>query len=157
MGKDKKSHQIYFPRQLLESRAFIALKTATAHKVLVIFFAKRQFSKVGRKGKEQWEITNNGEIEFTYPEATAKLGITGGTFTNAIDELREKGFVDITEYGGGLNKSKNLYAISNRWELYGTSAYKPPKPRPNPATNKGFQKGNQLGINCKKIKTTVAY
>ena len=155
MSKGKKSAQIWFSKLLLESKAFRALTTANSHKVLAMFYIKRQCSKTGRQGKEQWQIINNGEIEFTYPEAKQKLLITGGTFRNAIDELREKGFIDITEYGGGLNKSKNLYEISDRWKLYDTPEYKPPKPRPKPATSKGFQKGNQLGRNCKNKKTTV--
>ena len=155
MTKSNKSAPIWFSKALLESEAFRALATANAHKVLAMFYIKRQYSKIGRQGKERWKIVNNGEIEFTYPESKKKLGITDGTFRNAIDELRIKGFIDIAEYGGGLNKSKNLYEISDRWKLYGTPEYKPPKPRPKPATSKGFQKGNQLGRNCKNKKTTV--
>jgi len=155
MSKGNKSAQIWFSKQLLESKAFRALRTATAYKVLAMFYIKRQYSKTGRQGKERWEIINNGQIESTYPEAKKKLDITDGTFRNAIDELRKKGFINIAEYGGGLNKSKNLYEISDRWKLYGTPDYKPLKPRPKPATSKGFQKGNQFGRNCKNKKTTV--
>lgn len=155
MAKNYKSSQIYFARQLLESKAFKKIKTANTHKVLAMFWIRRQCKRTGRQGKEKFIITNNGEIEFTYPEAKNKLQITSATFRNSIDELRALGFIDIAEYGGGLHKSKNLYSISNRWKLYGTTEYKQPKPRPKAATNRGFQNGNQLGRNCKKTKTTV--
>jgi hypothetical protein len=116
---------------------------------------KRQPVKIGRRGKEQWDIANNGEIVFTYKEAKEKYGISYGAFRDAIDELRDKGFVDIAESGAGLYKSANLYAISDRWRLYGTPEYEKPKPRPKGPMNRGFQKGNRYGRNCKKKKSTV--
>ncbi len=111
--------------------------------------------KGGRSGKERWDITNNGEIEFTYIEAKEKYGISYGAFRNAIDELREKGFVDIAESGAGLYKSANKYSISDRWKWYGTPQYEKPKPRPKGPMNKGFKKGNKYGRNSKKKKSTV--
>ncbi len=109
--------------------------------------------KGGRSGKERWDIINNGEIEFTYIEAKEKYGISYGAFRNAIDELREKGFIDIAATGMGVHKVKTLYSISDRWKLYGTPEYEPPKPRPKKPINRGFQKGNKLGRNCRKRKS----
>lgn len=129
----------------------MALRKATAHKVLAIFWTKRQMAKVGRRGKEQWDIANNGEIIFKYKkEAKEKYCMSSGAFRNAIDELREKGFIDIAATGMGVHKVTTLYRISDRWKLYGTPEYEPPKPRPKGPINRGFQKGNQYGRNCKK-------
>ena len=111
---------------------------------------KRKMIQVGRKGKECWVIENNGEIEFTYGEAKSKYGIT--TFKDAIDELMEKGFLDVAETGMGVHKVKTLYSLSDRWKLYGTPQYEKPKPRPQGLINRGFQKGNQYGRNCKQRK-----
>ncbi len=144
------SKPIWIPKQLLKSSAFLALRTPTAHKVLAIFWTKRQMSQVGRRGKERWEVTNNGEIEFTYREAKTKYGILQGAFRDAIDELRDKGFLDIAESGAGLYKSANRYTMSERWRLYGTPDYEKPKPRPKGPMNKGFRKGNRCGRNCRK-------
>lgn len=154
MSKSKNAN-IWFEKCLIESKAFVALKTATAHKALALFFTKRQVTK--RKGsRNQWDITNNGEITFTYREAKRKLSIKSDkTFRRAIDELRDKGFIDIAASGYGLYKSSNLYSISERWKLYGTPEYKQPKPRPQKAFKQGFKRGNQYGKNCKKKKTTV--
>jgi hypothetical protein len=148
-----RSENIWIPWRLIKSKAFLALGTANAHKILAIFWTKRQMVEMGRKGKEQWNITNNGEIVFTFEEAREKLGISDGTFRNGIDELRDKGFINIASTGMGIHKVTNLYSISNRWKLYDTQEYEPPKPRPKGPINRGFQMGNQLGRNCKKRKS----
>lgn len=148
----EKGKNIWFPRELIESKAFAAIKTSTAHKVLAIFFTKRQWENRGRQGKKQWVMTNNNEIVFTYEQAKRQYGISYGAFRDAIDELRNKGFIDIAESGAGLYKSANLYRMSDRWKLYGTEDYKKPKPRPQKPINKGFQRGNRYGQNCRKGK-----
>lgn len=148
-----KNVNIWFEKQLINSKAFAELKTATAHKVLAIFFTKRQCEPNGIGRWKKWEIKNNGEIVFTYKEANEKLGISAKTFTKAIDELREKGFIDIASTGMGVHKVVTLYGISERWRLYKTPEYEPPKPRPKKPINRGFQKGNQYGRNCKKRKS----
>jgi len=76
--------------------------------------------KVGHKGTEKWFIENNGEIVFFYTEALNKYGITKPRFQRAVDELVEKGFIDITHHGGGVKGDSSTYAISERWQDYGT-------------------------------------
>lgn len=150
MGRGNKGKSIFIERALLESKAYMALRTATAHKVLGIFLTKRQFEKVGRTGKKQWNIRNNSQIVFTYKEAELKYGIKAGAFKRAIVELTEKGFIDIASSGKGVHKVTNLYGISNRWKNYGTDDFEPPKACKKGPINRGFQKGNQLGKNCRK-------
>ena len=153
--KKKRSGPVYFERKLLKSKAYRALRTRTAYFVFGMFMSKRQLLKVGRPGKKQWVITNNGEIVFTYEEAETKYAISSGAFRSAIDELRDKGFIDIAESGAGLHKSANLYSISNRWRLYDTPEYRPPKPRPHKPINGGFKKGNRYGRNCEEEKIST--
>lgn len=154
MGKDYINPNFWIERRLARSKVCLSL-TATAYKVLMIFFTKRQCEQVGRKGKEQWTIKNNGEITFTYKEAKNKYGFSESAFRCAIDELISKGFIDIAASGVGVHKVTTKYSISDRWRLYGTPEYQQPKPRPKRPINRGFQKGNTLGRNCKK-KSTVA-
>lgn len=150
MSKSKKI-LIWFERDLLRSKAFASLKTANAHIILAEFYCRRQVEKAGHK----WNIKNNGEIEFTYEDAHKRYGIADGTFRRAIDELRDKGFIDIAKSGQGVHKVTNLYSIVDRWRLYGTPEYVKPKPRKKGPVNRGFQKGNQYGKNCKKKSPTV--
>ena len=91
---NQKGQNIWFERALIESKAFQLLKTAAAHKVFAFFYTKRQCEPIGRKGKEGWNIKNNGQIVFTYQEARNRYGISYSTFRNAIDELIDKGFID---------------------------------------------------------------
>ena len=51
------------------------------------------------------------------------LRICKTTFSNAIKELLEKGFIDITRPGIGKYRVSTLYAISNRWRKYGTPEF----------------------------------
>ena len=151
-----KGQNIWVERRLIQSKAFQSL-TATAIKVLMIFLTKRQCEQIGRRGKEQWTIKNNGEITFTYKEAENKYRISGTAFRNAIHKLVEKGFIDIAATGMGVHKVTTFYSISDRWRLYGTADYEEPKPRLKGPINRGFQKGNQYGRKCKKKNSTVTY
>jgi len=155
MTKSSKGTSIWFSKELITSKAYHALKTATAFRVLSLFYTKRQFEKSGRKGKESYAIKNNGEITFSYLEAEKKWKIPSSTFARAIDELCDKGFIDIAESGQGVHKVCNLYAISNRWKNYGTDTYEPPRERKKGPINRGFQKGNQFGRKAKKKSLTV--
>jgi len=141
-------------QRLLKSKAYRSLRTPTAYFVLGVFWTKRQMVKVRHNRRQEWDVSNSGEIVFTYKEAKEVYGISYGAFRSAIDELRDKGFIDIAQGGAGVFKAANLYAMSGRWKLYGTPEYEPPKPRPRGPINKGFKKGNTLGRNS-KIKSTV--
>ena len=66
-----------------------------------------------------------------------------------------KGFIDIVESGAGMYKSANFYSISERWRQFGTDDYKKPKPRSRIPINKGFQKGNRFGRNCREEKKST--
>jgi len=57
----------------------------------------------------------------------------------ALDELVEKGFIDITHSGsGGIKGDKSLYAISDRWKDYGKSNFKPMKRQKDSRKGRGF-------------------
>ena len=129
----------------------------TALQVYLLFRTKCVIDTHGaRRCKRSLEriIVNNGEIEFTYEEAKQKYGITASRFVRAIDELVEKGFLDIAETGMGVHKVKTLYAISDRWRDYGTPSFRQVK-RPERNIKCGFRKGNKLWQRAKKKKTTV--
>jgi hypothetical protein len=116
-------------RALFQSKPWLSL-TGASTQVYLIFAGKVQKEKVGRRGKEAWRMTNNGELEFTYLEATGKYGITNPRFTRAIDQLVDRGFIDIAHQGGGLsgecphNRDKARYGLSERWRLWGTRDFK---------------------------------
>ena len=71
-NKKNGSKVVVIEQRLLKSKAYRSLRTPTSYFVLGIFMTKRQIGKIGRRGKEQKVILNNGEITFTYKEAENK-------------------------------------------------------------------------------------
>ena len=93
--------------------------------------------KFRSRRSDSWQITNNGEIVFTYNEAE-KLGFTRPKFKRALDQLIEYGFIDIEYHGGGMMKDFSKYAISDRWKLFGTDEFIK-KIRPKDTRGLGFK------------------
>jgi len=141
----KKPKGVYLDPDLFESKALYSLR-ASSIKVYLRFLRKRIVQKIPRRQsrEEEYRIANNGEIEFPYIEAQKKLGMVPRTYQLAIQELTEKGFIDVTGYKPEINKVTKLYAISERWKKYDTDEFEPPK-CPTYPLGRGFRPGNQLG------------
>ena len=110
---------IVIDRDLIMSAAFRAL-SGKAPYVFLRFLSKRQLKKVGGgfdHRAPQWDIINNGEINYTYAEAAAE-GLGDSVFMRAVKQLVAVGFIDIAFQGTGMHGSKSRYAISNRWRKY---------------------------------------
>jgi len=147
-----KPRGIYIVPELIDSKAYMEL-SGTAAKVLIWFLRRRQVSKVGRKGKQKWSIINNGKIVFSYAEAENKYGLTRPRFARAINDLIEKGFIDIAHHGGGMMGDCTLYAISERWRYYGTDQFIS-QSRPKDTRGLGFNKKNWEKRTGKKRKAS---
>jgi hypothetical protein len=141
---------MYVPREIVTSPAFAAIRTAAAHVVLMAFYSKRQMEKKRSPGHREkiWRCVNNGQITFSYKEAFDRYGLTAGRFRNALDEVVRLGFIDIARSGYGLHKSQSQYAISRRWQRYGTLEFQPSE-RPRQSQRLGFAKGNRYGRNSR--------
>ena len=136
-----KNKVIVLDQRLIKSTAWLNLR-GNAQSVYLLFRTKCQLTKHrGRPGKrsDEWVISNNGEITFSYKEAKKKYGITASRFVRAIDELIAKGFIDIVKSGLGIHRLTTLYAISLRWKMYGTPLFEMAI-RPKAANNQGFKK-----------------
>ena len=131
ISKDiEKEDGIFLPDELRESQAFRSL-SQTSILVYLDFLGKRQIERIKRN--KRWRIKNNGQIVYTYEEAE-KRGISRTKFRNAIDDLQQKGLIDITHLGkGGRKPAKGetgdvtTYWIDDRWKDYGTDDFKPPR------------------------------
>ena len=150
--KPKTSSVIVIDRTLIVSQAYMRL-SGIAPQVLLMFLARRQIGKIGRKGKEKWVISNNGKIIFTYSEAVSKFKLTRPRFARAISQLVKFGFIDINHVGGGMVKDISTYYISDRWENYGTQEFEEKK-RPKDTRGLGFTKKNWEEKTGKKRKAS---
>lgn len=150
--RETKWNRMFVERRVITSKAFLSLRTATACQVYLIFLSKCRVEKVQARpmrSEKEWRITNNGKIQFSYFEAKKKYGISSGKFTRAIDELTRVGLIDIAKTGLGLHKDMSLYAISDRWEKFGSDEFVVKK-RQKRKQNLGFAKGNRYGRNTGK-------
>ncbi len=145
--------KIYITRELLKSSAYRSL-SRVAMLVYQDFLSKRILKRINRNKRKLWECENNGNIIFPYSEAEEK-GFLRKQFRDGIDELQEKGLIDITHQGRGGRKPQkgtgdvSTYWIDDRWKKWGTDDFKPPrKPR-----KKDQRKGRGWAIYNAKIKT----
>jgi hypothetical protein len=97
----------------LESAAYRAISPSAAK---VYPFFKRINGKLKKKVGPDY----NGIFDFTYSEAE-RYGFARKTFSRAITELNDKGFINIVSQGGkrGCGMSNSKYKLSDRWRDYG--------------------------------------
>jgi hypothetical protein len=152
MGKP--SNSVFIERHLLKCAAWFSLGGA-APQVYMLFRTKCQMGRLpGKPGKRDWMILNNGEITFSYREAKRNYGITAPRFRRAIDELVEKGFIDVEASGMGVQKVATQYRVSDRWRDYGTPSFREAE-RPKPSiANPGFKRGNKLSPMASRKKSS---
>lgn len=135
--------RIRIGHDLLHSEAYRALKYAPALKVLNWFFEKVHV-KVNKKrrGKERYEVVNDGEMSFSYQEAGFR-GLTSNQFSRALKELHSAGFIDLKKHGSGLMGDYTIYLLSQRWRSFGTPQFEEkefPKSSPFGFRGKYFQR-----------------
>lgn len=135
--KHARSDSLYFSIKMLISEPYQKL-SGSSIKVLNYFYIKKVVREVKILNRKEWEIVNNGKIVFTYPEAVSK-GFTKPKFKRALKQLIELGFIDLSYHGGGMAQDKSLYAISERWKLYGKEGFIF-KTLPKDTRGLGFQK-----------------
>ncbi|HSW01341.1 MAG TPA: hypothetical protein VLI39_14300 [Sedimentisphaerales bacterium] len=141
----KPSSVIVLRQDLVKSPAWLHLN-GPAVQVYLLFRTKCQIGRLpGKSGKRDRVFLNQGRIQFTYREARERWGFTPSRFRRAVDDLTVHGFIDVTASGMGVHKVVTLYAISERWRLWGTPDFVGVE-RPKPSImNPGFQRGNKLG------------
>ena len=106
-------------RDLIRSPAFLDL-SFSASRALLYFFARCQYEKHKTSRREEWIITNNGDIIFTYQEAE-ELGFAPGTFRNCLVELQDHGFIHQTVKGHGAkgrDHRPSRFGITTDWRQW---------------------------------------
>ena len=150
-----KGSVIVLELRLVKSAVWLSL-SGTAKAVYLLFRTKCRMGRPpGKRGKRDWIILNNGELVFTYREAWTKYGITASRFRRALDELIEKGFINVQATGMGVHKVTTFYGVSERWRDYGTPAFRKAKRPKGSIANPGFKPGNKLWRAVSKKNASV--
>jgi hypothetical protein len=145
---------IVLDQSLVRSKSWLEL-SGTAHCVYLLFRCRCKVEKYRCRKKHGFTIANNGQLVFTYAEAEQKYGILRGRFSRAISELIYHGFIDITATGQGTYKVTTLYAISDRWQAFGTPDFKTAQRPEANFKNPGFRPGNKLWLKALKKKISA--
>ena len=142
----RKKGGAFIPNSFIESAAFRELtrhKHGYAIEFLFIVLSRRVYAngtKIGDKPSLTFGVTNNGNIQFTYKEASEKYGFSVSTFRDSIDKNMKIGCLDIAKPSKlGTNNNDTLttkFTISDRWQKYGTPDFKE-KWRPKATVRKG--------------------
>lgn len=95
---------------------------------------------------------DGNRLVLTYAEAES-LGITRNVFIRAIDELLEKGFIEIVNPGGAYKRDKTVYALVDDY-LFWRPDQEPIRTRKRDV-KRGFQ-GAVKGAVVKSLHTSAA-
>jgi hypothetical protein len=142
----------YVEAAIFESKAYLSL-IGIAPQVLMLFMLKRQFEKApaGKREKMGKKIcVNSNCLSLTYIEAKNKYGITQPRFTRAIDELLAKGFLTKKHPGGGYQKDKAVYGLSDKYLKWQPGSVI--ENRKKDPLQRGFRKPKQPST-CQNIAT----
>jgi hypothetical protein len=86
----------------------------SAKDVLIVSIAKA--NNAASKGIKNAD--GNPRFQFTYAEANKLLRMTSPTFNDAMDKLKQKGFIGVSDPGGILSGKGRpaQYYLSDRWK-----------------------------------------
>lgn len=144
----------FIPPEVLASPAYLTIKSAKTHIVLVRFWQKAYQKQTQKRkgGTKSLVITNNGEIIFTYSEALA-LGISAATFYKALKDLLARGFINIAETGNWYEKQPTKFFISWRFLKYGQPDFEKVNWERGLPAGLGFQKKTKHAFKTESEQT----
>jgi len=117
MPNNKLPPGTWIEREMFESEAYLSL-SGFAPQLLTLILGKRQFRKVGKKGREKRVCINCDKINITYAEFMNTYGISQPRLTRAKKDLLEKGFLTTVYRGGTYRQDKGIYALSDNWLIW---------------------------------------
>lgn len=96
-GIKSKDKHIRLTKSMMDNENFKKLKPST---VIVYMYMK---------------LWANGEKEFDYSKSLGSKVVSQMTYTNAIKELIEKGFIERVYFSDGGGHRPNRYKFSDKW------------------------------------------
>ena len=63
------------------------------------------------------KLESAGKLEYTFPFSKYRIYMTRPTFKQAVDELVDKGFIEVKQHNANLRKA-NVYRFSDGWKQY---------------------------------------
>ena len=115
MGRKKKAPSgTWVTREMIMSKAFTSL-SGGAKQVLLMFLLKRDMTK-------QHVCSNCDSLTMTYLELENMHGEGDGMARTAIvysiEQLLGRGFIQVIRQGGGYQKDKSVYGLTEDWRFW---------------------------------------
>jgi len=117
--------------------------SASAKDVIIVSIAKSSYA--GSKGIK--DAAGHPKFQFTFVEAKQLLKMTAPTFNRVMDELKNKGFIGVSDPGGilsGKGRPAKFY-LSDKWKEW----------MPPPCDTKNIDKARAARKNPKREPLTV--
>lgn len=83
----------------------------------MISVAMRSLSNSAYRIYVNMKLESKGNVQFEFPFSKYKSYMTRPTFEKGVNELVEKGFIDVVQRNANLRKP-NVYRFSDKWKLY---------------------------------------
>ena len=96
-GIKRKDKHIRITKSMMDSKAFHNLKPSS---ILIYMYMK---------------LWSNGENEFDYSKSLGSRIVSPMTFSTAIKELIENGFIERVYFSNGGGHKSNRYKFSKKW------------------------------------------
>ncbi|MBR0491856.1 MAG: hypothetical protein IJJ82_07455 [Clostridia bacterium] len=96
-GRKTKDKHIRLTKNMMDSKVFRSLKPCT---IIVYMYMK---------------LWANGQLEFDYSKSLGSNVVAPATFSSAVRELENKGFIDRVYFSTGGGHKPNRYKFSDRW------------------------------------------
>lgn len=112
-AKKFKNRGIYFEERVYKTKAFLSLKRSSIVVLIAVLDARQLESKKDHKGggkKTKRKAINTG-IRLPYRKLEKEFKLTQQTISKAIDELLEKGFIQIEHQGGRGEHDMSIYSF----------------------------------------------
>ncbi|MHC4463582.1 MAG: hypothetical protein ACYS30_19450 [Planctomycetota bacterium] len=146
----QQNDRLVLSKKMIRSKAFVEL-TGAAKQILLELRMRltlecyKPSRPYGKRGDvKSFYAKNNGKLRFTYKQAQKMFEYSSSTISKAIDQLVEKGWIEIVELGCGVQRRSHKFALIKNWEQYDTPEFKPGKGKADMPVNKGFRKRKDL-------------
>lgn len=114
----KKPTKFWIDIDIIQSDAFNSLTGYAPQLLFHVLKKKRYVNHSTHKKKDNWVCTNSDSLNITYVEFQKAHDVSKPRLSKAIGQLLARGFIKIIHRGGGCNKDKSIFALSNQWMLW---------------------------------------
>ncbi len=133
------ANRLVLNRDMVESEVFRSLSGNAVKLYLLLCLRLTVENRAGRNEKPEYRAKNNGELILSYKSAKRLIGFSSRTVSRVIDELVNKGFIEIAVIGEGKHRRSHKLAMIDLWKYIDQPDYEPGQGKALLPSNGGFK------------------